>query len=114
MSTQYEIPNVHKSKKKKKLKKVLDALIEIKNGSRKEQHGICNNLYFKVDCTDTIEQFISYSFSLKYGDPDIKYPIEGDRYVHTYSTTKWDSSTKHGTERLELLDFMIKTCEGLL
>lgn len=100
--------------KKKKLKNVLTALNEIKNGDRKEIHGICNNLYFKVDSTDTVEQFIAYTFEKKYGNPDIMYPIEGDRYVHTYSTTKWDISTEYGAARLELLEFMIVTCEGLL
>lgn len=100
--------------KKKKLKNVLTALLEIKSGDRKESHGICNNLYFKVDSTDTVEQFIAFTFEKKYGDPKVMYPIEGDRYLHTYSTTKWDASTEHGAARFELLDFMIKICEELL
>lgn len=101
-------------KQKKKLAKVLTALHELKSGDRNEKHGICNNLYFKVDSTDLVEQFIAYSFELKYGEPDILYPIEGDRRLHYSDNGKWDENTVNGAARLKLLDFMIETCEGLL
>ncbi|AFA44562.1 hypothetical protein RaK2_00289 [Klebsiella phage vB_KleM_RaK2] len=97
-------------KKKKNYKLILSALEEIKSGNRNELHGICNNLYFKMDNTDMVEEFIKYSFDRIYGS-NHDYPIEGSRFHYQMNKNKWDESTIHGKNRLNLLDSMIQYCK---
>lgn len=99
--------------KLKRLKLILEALYQIKE-HRNDSHGICNNLYFKVDGTDDVEEFLALSFHEKYGNRDIEYPIEGSRYVHQHNFNKWDLSTEYGAKRMELLEFMIQYCIKLI
>jgi|AGFT01.1.fsa_nt_gi hypothetical protein len=96
--------------KKKQLVKIHAALLEIKAGERNEKNGICINLYTKVDSTDAVEEFISLVFEEVYGDPEVLYPIEGDRFLHQQSKCKWNPYTDYGKLRLALLDSMIEYC----
>lgn len=100
-------------KKKKQYNKILDALNEIKSGDRNENNGICNNLYFKVHNTDSVENFISAAFDYIYG-MEHTYPIEGTRFHHQMNKEKWSTSTVFGRMRHELLNNMIQYCEMCL
>lgn len=100
--------------KKKKLKLILERLYNVqKNVERYDHHGICNNLYLKVDDTDTVESFIWLCFEKKYGDAEIAYPI-GDSAAYHADKDKWNPDSEYGKQRLELLDFMISECEELI
>lgn len=93
--------------KRKVLIQILSVLEGMVQGEMyTKNHGICCNLYFVIDGTSSVESFLEDAFIEIYG-ADVHYPIEGDRYLYQLNNNKWDTSTPHGKERVELLHSLI-------
>lgn len=95
---------------------IRDKLVEIREGDRLKEHGICLNLFLKVRDVKGIDhagyqtsEFTAHAIKEYFGKYSM-YPIEGDSIMYNRNDDKFHEDTAYGTARLELLDFMIEKC----
>lgn len=98
---------------KRVLKKIAEGLKSIKEGDLHANHGICINLYIKVDPVHLVSDFLEAAFIQKFGSGEC-YPIEGSYDGYLADKDKWNPETEFGKKRIELLDFLIQYCNSLV